>query len=429
MKLYNALSQTTNIYHPSDPVGIYVCGITPYDTTHLGHAFTYHVFDTLIRYLEYQGHRVRYVQNVTDIDDDILRKARETGEDWQQLGNRWTSRFIRDLIEINIRPPDFYPRATDVIPDIVAHVQKLIERGVAYEAGGSVYYRVTSWSDFGKLSHLNHEHMLPIANERGNHPDDPNKENPLDFVLWQAQAPGEPAWDSPWGPGRPGWHIECSTMALQYLGEQIDIHGGGGDLLFPHHECSIAQVEALTQKTFTQVWMHAAMVYYQGEKMSKSLGNLIMVNELLKHYHPDLLRLYLSQHHYRQSWEFVEEDLAQQQALLDLLHEAATVASGSRPPTPEMCAAYEHSASRFEAALENDLATQDALAALEDLAIDIRQDAKRGYDIRVTRARFRTYASILGLRLDAPEPEARVILGWHRHLRRFPVSPQTQFCS
>ena len=244
MKLYNSLTRKVEPFQPlADEVTVYTCGITPYDTTHLGHAFTYTSADVLIRYLEYQGWRVRYVQNVTDIDDDILRKAKELGEDWRSLGNRWTAFFIRDMQALNVRPPDVFPRATEVISEIIEAVKRLIDAGVAYESHGNVYFSVRSWESYGKLSRLSPEAMLPIANERGNNPDDPNKRDPLDFVLWQAQAPGEPAWESPRGPGRPGWHIECSTMARCYLGETVDIHVGGADLMFPHHEGEIAQFE------------------------------------------------------------------------------------------------------------------------------------------------------------------------------------------
>ena len=276
MKLYNTLSKKVEIFLPrGDEVSIYVCGITPYDTTHLGHAFTYTSVDILIRYLESKDLSVRYAQNVTDIDDDILRKAKEVGEDWLAVGNRWTMHYIEDMQALNVRAPDFYPRATDAIPEIVEWVQNLLEAGVAYESGGNVYYDVNAWSDFGELSAIPRSEMLPIANERGNHPDDPAKYNPLDFVLWQAMAPGEPSWESPWGPGRPGWHIECSTLSTKYLGETIDIHSGGADLCFPHHECEIAQVEPVTSELpFVRYWMHTAMVYHDGDKMIKSLGNL-----------------------------------------------------------------------------------------------------------------------------------------------------------
>jgi L-cysteine:1D-myo-inositol 2-amino-2-deoxy-alpha-D-glucopyranoside ligase len=236
LKLYNSLSQDIEPFEPGDePLGIYACGITPYDTTHLGHAFTYCSVDVLIRYLEYSGRSARYVQNVTDIDDDMLREAAERDDDWKRLGDQWTEQFIEDMIALNVRPPDELPRASSAIPDIVEAVKRLVSTGHAYVEGGSVYYDLESWPDYGRLSRLSPDDMLPIANERGNFPEDPNKRQPLDFVLWQAQAPGEPAWESPWGLGRPGWHIECSILAGR-LGATLDVHAGGGDLIFPHHE-------------------------------------------------------------------------------------------------------------------------------------------------------------------------------------------------
>ncbi|MBX7235158.1 MAG: cysteine--tRNA ligase [Caldilineales bacterium] len=419
MLLYNALTQTLAPFAPADDVAtIYVCGITPYDTTHLGHAFTYSVFDVLIRYLEHQGRRVRYVQNVTDIDDDILRKAGETGEDWWTLGNRWTAHFIHDLQAINIRPPDHYPRATDVIPGILAGVQRLIEAGAAYEANGNVYFHVDAYPAFGQLSHIPRDQMLAVANQRGNIPGDPNKRDPLDFVLWQTQKPGEPAWNSPWGPGRPGWHIECSTMSTQLLGETVDIHGGGGDLAFPHHECEIAQVEPVTGKPFVRFWMHAAMVYHEGEKMSKSLGNLIMIRDLLKRWSPDAIRLYLASHHYRQSWSYDAGDLARAEDKAGRLLAAAIAPSGPRPLPAAVSAAVDEAQTRLLAALDADLDAPAALAALDDYAaclLDVGPD----HDRTAAQSLLRRLAAIFGLRLDTDQPEARVLAGWDAHLQRF----------
>ena len=419
MLLYNALTQTLAPFAPADDVAtIYVCGITPYDTNHLGHAFTYSVFDVLIRYLEHQGRRVRYVQNVTDIDDDILRKAGETGEDWWTLGNRWTAHFIHDLQAINIRPPDHYPRATDVIPGILAGVQRLIEAGAAYEANGNVYFHVDAYPAFGQLSHIPRDQMLAVANQRGNIPGDPNKRDPLDFVLWQTQKPGEPAWNSPWGPGRPGWHIECSTMSTQLLGETVDIHGGGGDLAFPHHECEIAQVEPVTGKPFVRFWMHAAMVYHEGEKMSKSLGNLIMIRDLLKRWSPDAIRLYLASHHYRQSWSYDAGDLARAEDKAGRLLAAAIAPSGPRPLPAAVSAAVDEAQTRLLAALDADLDAPAALAALDDYAaclLDVGPD----HDRTAAQSLLRRLAAIFGLRLDTDQPEARVLAGWDAHLQRF----------
>ncbi|MCW5857384.1 MAG: cysteine--tRNA ligase [Caldilineales bacterium] len=420
MRLYNTLSERAETFapRPHQPIGLYVCGITPYDTTHLGHAFTYSVFDVLIRYLEHQGRRVRYVQNVTDIDDDILRKAGETGEDWWTLGNRWTAHFIHDLQAINIRPPDHYPRATDVIPGILAGVQRLIEAGAAYEANGNVYFHVDAYPAFGQLSHIPRDQMLAVANQRGNIPGDPNKRDPLDFVLWQTQKPGEPAWNSPWGPGRPGWHIECSTMSTQLLGETVDIHGGGGDLAFPHHECEIAQVEPVTGKPFVRFWMHAAMVYHEGEKMSKSLGNLIMIRDLLKRWSPDAIRLYLASHHYRQSWSYDAGDLARAEDKAGRLLAAAIAPSGPRPLPAAVSAAVDEAQTRLLAALDADLDAPAALAALDDYAaclLDVGPD----HDRTAAQSLLRRLAAIFGLRLDTDQPEARVLAGWDAHLQRF----------
>ncbi len=288
MKLFNTLTQSLEQFVPLEDkkVRIYVCGVTPYDTTHLGHAFTYVSFDTLIRYLEFLGYTVNYVQNVTDIDDDVLRKARELGVAWDELGKRETERYLNDMDALNVRRPNVYARASAEIPTMLEIIQTLLARGLAYENQGNVYYSVKQDSGFGLMAQAiglnDYQSMLTIANERGNFPDDPHKKDPLDFVLWQAQAPGEPAWPSPWGPGRPGWHIECSAMSLRYLGEQLDIHGGGADLAFPHHTCEIAQSEHFTDKApFSRFWMHTGMVHQDGEKMSKSLGNLTLVSDLL----------------------------------------------------------------------------------------------------------------------------------------------------
>ena len=416
MRFYNTLSRAVEPFEPRDGcVTLYVCGITPYDTTHLGHAFTYTSADVLVRHLESQGLAVRYVQNVTDIDDDIMRKAAEVGEDWRALGNRWTAHFIRDMQVLNVRPPDHYPRATDVIPEIVSAVSTLIERGLAYASGGSVYYHAAAWPSFGRLSHLPRSEMLPVANERGNRPDDPNKRDPLDFVLWQAQVPGEPAWDSPWGPGRPGWHIECSVMSTRFLGPTLDFHGGGGDLIFPHHECEIAQAEPVTGRTpFVRFWLHAAMVEHEGAKMSKSLGNLVMVRDLLQHCSADALRLYLGGHHYRQSWTHDAGDLAQADRLARKLRAAATAPGGSGEPLDVARAQAD-----FTAALNDDLDTRSALTRLEGLAGDTLAAAQVGGDVRPAQALLRRLAGVFGVRLDAPGSDRRVVEGWSAHLERF----------
>jgi L-cysteine:1D-myo-inositol 2-amino-2-deoxy-alpha-D-glucopyranoside ligase len=398
-----------------DPVTIYVCGITPYDTTHLGHAFTYTVADVLISYLEFQGRKVKYVQNVTDIDDDILRKAREVGENWQTLGNRWTTHFIKDMQALNVRPPEHYPRATEMMPQIIDMVEALVCAGLAYCAGGNVYYAVEAWPDYGKLSRLPRREMIAISRERGNDPTDPNKRNALDFVLWQAQAPGEPAWPSPWGAGRPGWHIECSAMSTYLLGETIDIHSGGEDLVFPHHECEIAQIEPVTQRQpFVRYWLHTAMVRHDGEKMSKSLGNLVMVRNLLERYTPDALRLYLASHHYRTAWEYSEAGVRKVASQAQTLHAAVSAAGGTGAeldPTP-----IQHTVVQ---ALGDDLNTPKALNALANLAEQILYSASHNQKVQRAQRVLRDLAGILGMRLDAEAPEQRVCFGWQGHLRKF----------
>jgi cysteinyl-tRNA synthetase len=368
MKLFNTMTQSLETFTPlTDTVRIYVCGITPYDTTHLGHAFTYVSFDTLIRYLEFRGQKVRYVQNVTDIDDDVLRKAKELGLSWDELGRREIERFLRDMDALNVRRPDVYSRATDEIPNIIHIVQGLVEEGYAYVNENCVFYSVRHDSDFGQLARAigltDYKAMLNIANERGNFPDDKRKRDPLDFVLWQAQAPGEPAWGSPWGPGRPGWHIECSAMVIRHLGEQIDIHGGGADLAFPHHTCEIAQSEHYTHKApFSQIWAHTGMVYQDGEKMSKSLGNLTLVSDLLKDYSADTIRVVLQQHHYREAWECLPADL--QAARLIVEHFQRVRELVGRDINGESSQLTRD----FQIAMEDDLNTPEAIRLLDESA-------------------------------------------------------------
>jgi L-cysteine:1D-myo-inositol 2-amino-2-deoxy-alpha-D-glucopyranoside ligase len=369
MKLFNTLKQSLEEFVPidEDAVRMYVCGVTPYDTTHLGHAFTYVSFDTLLRYLEFRGRKVNYVQNVTDVDDDVLRKAKELGMAWDELGRRETERYLNDMDALNVRRPNVYARATHEIPAMIEIIQTLLARGYAYESAGFVYFSVKQDPEFGMMARaigLNGYHaMLTIANERGNFPDDPRKRDPLDFVLWQAQAPGEPAWPSPWGPGRPGWHIECSAMSMHYLGPQIDIHGGGADLAFPHHTCEIAQSEHFTEKRpFSCIWMHTGMVHQDGEKMSKSLGNLTLVSDLLKEHSADAIRITLLNHHYRYPWECFPEDFEVAEETVALFQQVHTMVGAQSGGEDRML----HD--RFIAAMDNDLNTPEALLLLRQAA-------------------------------------------------------------
>ena len=325
MFLYNSLTRKKEKFapHKGKKVSIYACGITPYDTTHLGHAFTYVFFDALIRYLKFKGYKIKYAQNVTDIDDDILKKAKETNQNWKRLGNFWTQRFLSDMRALNVLPPTYYIKATNSVGKIIEAIRSLLKKGLAYEKGGNIYFEVKKFKDYGKLSRFTEKQMLLIAKERGGNIEDPLKKHSLDFVLWQKSKPGEPKWKSPWSNGRPGWHIECSAMINQYLGKQIDIHGGGKDLIFPHHESEIAQSESFTrQKPFVKYWMHTSMVLYEGEKMSKSLGNLVLVSDLLKKHPGDAIRCLLLSHHYRAPWEYDNKEFLKVTKDLNIIKKA-----------------------------------------------------------------------------------------------------------
>ena len=332
MRLYDTAQAAVVDIELDAHVRMYVCGITPYDSTHLGHAATYLSYDLIIRRLEDLGHTVQLVRNVTDVDDSILPKARELGIDFLELAETEMNRFGQDMVALNTRRADSEPRATESMKDIIDLIVTLADRGHTYVSEGTTYFDITTFSEFGKLSHLTEQEMVELAAERGGQPDDPKQRNPLDFVLWQPSADDEPSWDSPFGSGRPGWHIECSAMSMRALGPALDIHGGGADLIFPHHECEIAQSESVNGEPFSKYWVHAGLVAYQGTKMSKSLGNLVFVSELRKEIDPRAIRLALMAHHYRSDFEWFDEEGPQAQRDLQLLvrsaGEADPVAAG-----------------------------------------------------------------------------------------------------
>jgi L-cysteine:1D-myo-inositol 2-amino-2-deoxy-alpha-D-glucopyranoside ligase len=376
VRLHDTRSDALHELVTGRTVRLYVCGITPYDAAHLGHAFTYVVFDALTRYLEHLGHRVLSVRNITDVDDDILRKARELGEHYLDVVAREVARFDRDLDALAVRRPDSEPRATEAIPAIIDAVAGLLRRGNAYALDdGRVYFDVTTAPRFNEMARLSASHLLEQFREKGGDPDAAGKRNPVDFLLWQPSAADEPAWASPWGPGRPGWHIECSVMASEELGSVIDIHGGGNDLVFPHHEAEIAQAEHLTgQRPFARVWMHVGMVALDGVKMSKSLGNLVFASDLLERYEPAAVRRYLLAHHYRSGWDHDEAEL---ELAADAVKRWGEAAHGdARDPELEQA---------FHAALCDDLDTPRALAVLDELAA------------RGAGASLRELAAILGI--------------------------------
>jgi len=419
LRLFDALRGELVPFAPigPGPVGLYVCGVTPYDTGHLGHAFTYLSFDVLHRYLAYLGHRVVYVQNLTDVDDDMLQRARESGEDYLQLGNRHVTTFLTEMAALNWLPPDHFPRATQHLPQMVDLIGRLVANGHAYVAEGHVYFSVASWPTYGELSKLSPAEMLPLALERGSKPEMPGRRDPLDFVLWQPSLPDEPAWQSPWSPGRPGWHIECSAMSSAYLGNHFEIHGGGGDLAFPHHESEIAQSEAASgQRPFVEWWMHAGMLHHEAEKMSKSLGNLVLVRDLLRTFSGDAIRLYLVSHHYRAELAYSQADLEAAAVTAARLRTAGLVAGtgglGDADPGSLSPVVRQHR-DRFLEAMDNDLDTPSAmpqLMALATLAIEGHEPAQREEASRVVHE---LGGSILGLRLAAAaaQPEMNEAVG------------------
>lgn len=359
LRLLDTRTQSLRDFTAGHTVRLYVCGITPYDSAHLGHAFTYVAFDVLTRYLEHKGHRVVLVRNVTDVDDDILRKAREVGEDYLELGRREVERFDRDLARLNVRPPDAVPLATETVPAMVFAIRALVNSEQAYVLDdGRVYFDTAASGRFDELSRLPHEQMLIEFAEKGGDPDAPGKRDPLDFLLWQPSGDDEPAWPSDWGPGRPGWHIECSVMAAEELGSVIDIHGGGRDLIFPHHSAEILQSEAVSgQGPFARFWLHTGMVALDGTKMSKSLGNLVFVEDLLERFEGGALRRYFLEHHYRSDWTYDDDAAADAAAGFKRWQEAA--GTDARSADIEV---------RFFAAIETDLDTPAAVKVLDEAA-------------------------------------------------------------
>jgi L-cysteine:1D-myo-inositol 2-amino-2-deoxy-alpha-D-glucopyranoside ligase len=375
MRLYDTARKEIVPFTPGDMVLMYTCGITPYDATHLGHAATFLVYDVLQRRLIDMGHTVRCVRNVTDVDDPLFAKARELGVHYLDLAAGEEARFNRDMEALNALPVFSTPRASSAISDIRGFIGMVLDRGFAYVVDGSVYFDVTKFPSFGDVSHYTNEQMVEFARQRGGNVDDPNKRNPLDFVLWHPSAHDEPSWDATWGSGRPGWHIECSALALRELGTTIDLHGGGSDLIFPHHECERAQSEAATGEQFVKHWMHVAMVFKDGHKMSKSLGNLVFVDKLRTEWDPRAIRLGVIEHHYRLEWEW--DDSLMPRNLGRLVAWKGSLGGDASMVLDEV-----------RGHLDNDLDTPSALASIDAAAA-------RGEDVA-------TAAALLGVDLFAP---------------------------
>jgi len=402
MKLYSTMSRKVDELTPSHADGeirMYVCGVNLYDAAHLGHAMSYIIFDVLRRYLEYRDYKVKHVQNFTDIEDKIMIRAHEDGTTIDDLAERHMKQFHDDMHALNVRPAHLYPRATHEMPAIIEMVQKLIEDGFAYEADGDVYFRVRKKSDYGKLSGRDIDALLSGARiEPGE-----QKEDPLDFALWKGAKPGEPSWESPFGDGRPGWHIECSAMAMRHLGETLDIHGGGQDLIFPHHENEIAQSEAYTgTKPFVRFWMHNGLMRLpdQEEKMTRSLGNLIPIHDALDKFGVDGLRLFILSSHYRSPLQHSEEALEAGKRGAERLRLAATLPSGEGSPAINP-GPFEK---RFVESMDDDLNSPGAIAALFDLAREINRGRDESRDIAKAQAKLHTLATdVLGLTLEEPK--------------------------
>ncbi|OQA46151.1 MAG: Cysteine--tRNA ligase [Chloroflexi bacterium ADurb.Bin325] len=406
--VYNTLTRETEPFETLEPgqVRMYVCGPTVYDEAHVGHAMSSIVFDFVRRYLEYRGYQVRHVMNFTDVDDKIIARAHKLGEDPAALANRYVERYQDQLDRLNVRRPTALPRVSQTIDEIIAMIEGLIERGHAYATpSGDVYFRVHTDADYGKLSRRKLEEAVSGTRVTSSE----EKLDEGDFALWKAAKPGEPSWDSPWGKGRPGWHIECSAMNMRYLGEQIDIHGGGNDLIFPHHENEIAQTESFTGKPFARYWMHNGMLQLKGEKMSKSLGNLVTIDEFLAEHDADVLRVVIAGSGYRKPLMFNSDVLADGERALERLRSALRPATGdgTAGPAAEQLADHVRAArAAFEAAMDNDFNTAGGLAAIFDLvrAINAARDAGIGGEpFADAQGVFRTLTDVLGLRLAGPE--------------------------
>ena len=377
VKIHNSLSRQKEDFIPveNEKVKMYVCGMTVYSDAHIGHARTYFAFDVIRRYFEYKGYEVTYVQNITDVDDKIIVAANREGVDALEYSKRFADRCLGDLDRLGIRRADIYPKASETIPEMIEMTQKIIDNGYGYESEGDVYFSVEKFNDYGKLSGQKLDDLMSGARI------DPGevKRNHFDFALWKSAKPGEPSWDSPWGKGRPGWHIECSAMSAKYLGLPFDIHGGGMDLRFPHHENEIAQAEAATGKKFVNYWMHIGLLTINGEKMSKSLGNIINVKDLLKTWDPEVIRFFFAQAHYRSPPDFSEKALKNTEKGLDRIYRLKEKLEGfSEEADAEIDEgklaegkkiyheAIDNFKERFDQAMDDDINTPEAVAIIFD---------------------------------------------------------------
>ena len=409
--IYNTLTRKKEEFIPivANQIGMYVCGVTVYDYCHVGHARAAIVFDTFYRYFQYLGYEVCFVRNFTDIDDKIINRANETGVDWQEVNQKYIAAFYEDMGKLNITAPTEEPKATAHIPEMLDMIQSLVDQDKAYETGGDVFYSIKSFKDYGSLSGKNIDDLQSGARVEINE----TKRNPLDFALWKKSKPGEPFWESPWGPGRPGWHIECSAMSKKYLGDTFDIHGGGKDLVFPHHENEIAQSCGCTGKKPVRYWVHNGFVNIDKEKMSKSLGNFFTIREVYKKYHPEALRLFLISSHYRSPIDFSEKNLDDATKVLSRFYEGLAGARKkikSLTPTPDFQKKVKNHAltEKFAAAMNDDLNTAVAIAHMNEELRNLNTAVLGNNntsleDIAVATAAWEAAGLILGLFARTPE--------------------------
>lgn len=398
LTVYNSLTKEKQVFTPIVPglIKMYVCGITVYDYCHIGHARSISIFDTIARYFRHRDYEVVYVRNITDIDDKIIKRANEQQIPWQQLTEQFIEAMHEDFAALNIIPPTHEPRATDTIAQMIAMIENLIIKQHAYVgSNGDVYFRVDSFKNYGKLAHKDLEALQSGTRVSITEA----KENPLDFVLWKMAKPGEPAWDSPWGQGRPGWHIECSAMSTDLLGNHFDIHGGGNDLKFPHHENELAQAEASTDEPFANYWIHGGMVIVNKEKMSKSLGNFFTIRDVLKEYHPEVMRFFLTSSHYRSPVNYSLESLSLAKSSLERFYvslRGLAVVSESALGQP-----YHE---RFNQAMDDDFNTPVALSVLFDLCHEINKIREtQAQEASELAATLRYLANMLGVLFEDPE--------------------------
>ena len=400
IQFYNSLTRTKEEFSPlGEEVKIYVCGVTVYDDSHLGHALSSIVFDVLSRYLEYRGFKVRKVQNFTDVDDKVINRARTDGISTEEVTEKYIRSFFRSIDGLNVQRATVHPRATEDMHEIIELISRLVDGGSAYASNGSVYYRVRDKADYGKLSGQNIDEML----EGSRHELEDGKKDPADFALWKAVKPDEPQWESPWGPGRPGWHIECSAMAFKHLGEQIDIHGGGLDLIFPHHENEIAQSESASGAIpFSKIWMHNGLLRTSGATMSKSLGNAFNVNAALEEYSSDAIRLWILQSHYRTNPLLDKKLIATAERSMRRIRQTVDIESNDSEH-PVDFRSYDR---RFIEAMDDDLNTPKALAAVFDLCREINRGRDNKMDVSGAVETVRRLTGVLGLRLEVPPKKA-----------------------